>query len=183
MHIEYWSACMCTNTLIHVYTYMYVYLSMQMQKYVPIIYLCKFTICHNLTRDLRKKKTKHIFCLIISQNLQWYENYGNNSLFTFFFFPSFCLSWALPRWHFLILYIRPVKFSLCQCRLQNPGLAYPTEGEVILKSKKYLWENFIFTLKKILRMGLCQETTFLMVSRGKSHLGEVTSRVMSLFTL
>lgn len=66
-----------------------------------------------------------------------------------------------------------VKPSLCKCRLQNPGVTYPTEGKVILKSKKYLWENIIFSVKK---MGLWQETTFLMVSRGRSHLDEITSR-------
>lgn len=69
-----------------------------------------------------------------------------------------------------------VKPSLCKCRLQNPGLPCATEGKVILKSKKYLWENFIFSLKKILTMGLWQETAFLMVSRGKSHFDEVTFR-------
>lgn len=72
---------------IHLYTCFYICIyiyACKCRQSVPIIYLCTPTIRHNLTNDSRKKKPKHIFCLSTSQNLLWYENNGNNSLFPFF---------------------------------------------------------------------------------------------------
>lgn len=168
-----------TNT--HIYTYMYVYLCMQCRQNVPIIYLCTLTIWHNLTGDLRKRKQNTNFVWLFLKTYYDMKTMEIIHYFPFFLFFLLIMSFTevalsdpvLKTWALMVT----VKSSLCKCRLQNSGLTYPTEGKFILKSKKCLWENFIISLKKILGMGLWQETAFLMVSRGKSHLGEVTPRL------
>lgn len=132
-------------TYTHVYIHMYVYLCMQMQT------KCSNNLslqAHNLPKldKTFEEKKPQIFCLSISENLLWCENNRNNSLFSGFFFlflliMSFikvALSDPIYKtWSLIVI----AKSGLCKCRLQSPGLPYPTEGKVLLKQSRNICEK------------------------------------------